>query len=112
MRVLFTGASSFTGFVFVKSLTACGHAVICPLRRSPEEYEGIRRERIERLQPSARLRSRVAFGSDDCLRLIRAEKPWDLLCHHGSEAANYKSADFDPFRALESNTRNLRNVLA
>ena len=49
MRILFTGASSFTGVHFVQALAAGGHEVICPLRRSIEEYEGLRRQRVERL---------------------------------------------------------------
>src|SRR5437016_9356921 len=111
MRILLTGGSSLTGLAFADRLKAAGHEVVCPLRRAPEAYEGIRRERVERLRQSASLRPRITFGSEEFVSLIREEKPWDLLCHHASEVANYKSADFDPVRALEQNTKNLGNVL-
>ena len=35
MKILFTGASSFTGYWFVKTLAEAGHEVICPLRGAP-----------------------------------------------------------------------------
>jgi nucleoside-diphosphate-sugar epimerase len=43
---------------------------------------------------------------------VRDLGPFDLLCHHAAEVTNYKSADFDPVRALENNTRNLPAVLS
>ena len=131
MRILFTGASSFTGLYFVKALTEAGHAVICPLRRPIEQYEGLRRQRLNQLLSVCRSSlstaagERVgvrgsspgtffpiaAFGSESFLKLIRDRAPFDLVCHHGADVTNYKSPDFDPLRALENNTHNLPNVL-
>jgi nucleoside-diphosphate-sugar epimerase len=31
MKILFTGATSFTGYWFVKTLAAAGHQIVCPL---------------------------------------------------------------------------------
>jgi len=111
MRILFTGASSFTGFAIVKVLLAAGHELVCPLRGTFSGYSGIRRERAQRLQPVARLIEEAPFGSEAFLELVRAAEPWDLLCHHGAEVTDYKRPDFDPFQALENNTRNLNAVL-
>src|SRR5712691_10423146 len=115
MRILFTGASSFTGVHFVQALAAVGHKLVCPVRRPIEEYEGLRRRRVELLLGMASLSSArlpvACFGSDDFLKLIREEPPLDLLCHHAADVTNYKNLDFDPLRALENNTHNLRNVL-
>jgi UDP-glucose 4-epimerase len=119
MRILFTGASSFSGFTFVRNLAAVGHELICPLLRPIEQYEGVRRQRVELLHapvsPSSTrppLFTTAPFGSDPFLKLIRDNAPIDLLCHHAADATNYKSLDFDTLRALENNTRNLSNVLA
>jgi len=118
MRILFTGASSFTGFHFVNALLSAGHEVICPLRRPLEEYEGLRRKRVELLEGKARLSSAggklsaASFGSEHFLRIMRDFGPFDLLCHHAADVTNYKSPDFDPLRALENNVCNLGNVLA
>src|SRR5256885_1621227 len=119
MKILFTGASSFTGLHFVQALAAAGHELICPLRRPLEQYEGLRRQRVELLKggrwmlPERQPRLPLAsFGSDTFLNLFREHAPIDLLCHHAADVTNYKSADFDPLRALENNTSNLGNVLA
>lgn len=111
MKILFTGASSFTGYWFVKTLAATGHEMVCTCTGELERYDGIRRQRIEKLKPLCRFEPQSPFGSENFLRLVR-EQNFDLLCHHGAETKDYKNPDFDVLRALESNTRNLRAVLA
>ena len=110
MKILFTGASSFTGFWLVAGLAAAGHQVTCPLTRGVAAYTDLRRRRVEQLPPLARLIPDAPFGSDPFLQLAGAE-PFDLLCHHAADVTNYKSADFDAIRALENNTHHLRAVL-
>jgi nucleoside-diphosphate-sugar epimerase len=112
MKILFTGASSFTGFWFVKTLASAGHESVCPLRGAPESYDGVRRLRAEKLQPLCRLVPQTPFGSEKFFELIRSGGRWDLFCHHAAESANYKSPEFDTLAALKSNTLNLREVLA
>src|SRR5208283_159839 len=110
MRILFTGASSFTGYWFVSALSKLGHEVVCPLRGAPEDYEGVRRQRVEALKNLCRLVPRTPFGNETFLALARAGD-WDLLCHHAADVTNYRSPDFDVHRALLNNTFNLRAVL-
>jgi UDP-glucose 4-epimerase len=110
MKILFTGASSFTGFWFVKNLAAAGHEIICPITGDLERYSEIRRERVEKLKPLCRFVPQSPVGGEKFLRLAGAEK-FDLLCHHAADVTNYKSADFDALRALENNSLNLRAVL-
>jgi UDP-glucose 4-epimerase len=112
MKVLFTGASSFTGFWIIKTLAAAGHEIVCPLRGSFGNYEGIRRTRTEKLQGLCRLIPETPFGSESFLKMIQNEGPWDLLCQHATETANYKSPDFDVLDAARNNTLNLREVLS
>jgi len=112
MKILFTGASSFTGFWFVKSLAAAGHEVVCPLRGAPEHYDTVRKQRVGKLQSLCRLVPETPFGTEAFFKLICEGGAWDLLCHHATEAANYRSPDFDIQRALQNNTLNLRAVLA
>src|SRR5258706_7102242 len=111
MRILFPGASSFTGFAFVQALAAAGHEIVCPLRGKAEDYTGIRKERVERLKPLVRFVPGAVFGSEPFLEALRGGCPWDLLCHHAAEVTNYKSPDFDAIRALENNTGRLSEVL-
>jgi nucleoside-diphosphate-sugar epimerase len=111
MKILFTGASSFTGFWFVKTLTAAGHEITCPVTGDLEHYADVRRQRVERLKPLCRFVPHAPFGSENFLKTA-GENRFDLLCHHAAEVRNYKSPDFDAFRALHHNTLNLRGVLA
>ena len=50
-----------------------------------------------------------AFGNDDFLAL--AKTSFDVLCHHGAEVADYRSPDFDPYRAAAANLHRLPEVL-
>ena len=110
MRILFTGASSFTGYWFVTALAQGGHEVVCPLRGTPDGYEATRKRRVEGLNPVCRLVACTPFGTETFLALVREGK-WDLLCHHAADVTNYRSPDFDVHRALLSNTLNVRSVL-
>src|SRR4051812_46337591 len=112
MKILFTGASSFTGHWFVRALTDAGHQLVCPVTGALDRYEGARRRRIEGLRDICRLVPHAPFGTDPFLELVRSDE-WDLLCHHGAgEMANYRSPDFNVTRAVEHNTLNLDSMLA
>ncbi len=110
MKILFTGASSFTGFWFVKTLAAAGHEIVCPITRNLEDYASLRGQRLEWLKPVCRLVPNAPFGSDAFVRLVRTES-FDQLCHHAADVKNYKRLDFDAAAALRNNTHNLATVL-
>lgn len=112
MKILLTGASSFTGFWFVKELAAAGHQVVVTLRQEMECYEGVRRARVEIIRGLGRVVPTCRFGDRRFMQLIEEESSWDLLCHHAADVSDYKSADFDVASALRNNTLNLRQVLA
>jgi UDP-glucose 4-epimerase len=109
MKILFTGASSFTGSWFVRTLAAAGHELVCPITRSLDDYTDGRRRRVEPLKPLCRFVPETAFGSQNFLAL--AGEKFDLLCHHAAEMTNYRSPDFDAFQALQRNSLNVRAVL-
>ena len=50
-----------------------------------------------------------AFGNDNFLAL--AKTCFDVLCHHGAEVGDYRSPDFDPYRAAAANLFRLPEVL-
>jgi len=110
MKILFTGASSFTGFWFVKELAAQGHSVLATFRKPAAEYpDALRRDRANLAIKYTSPVFGTAFGDDAFLDLIKTEKP-DLLCHHAADVTNYKSPDFDVPSAVANNTKNLRHV--
>jgi UDP-glucose 4-epimerase len=111
VRVLLTGASSFTGLAFARALSASGHQVTAPLRGVEGSYiSGVRAIRAAALPKVARIVYDCPFGSDDFLSLCD-EGPWDLLCHHAAQVGDYRSPDFDVAGAVASNTRALPKVL-
>jgi nucleoside-diphosphate-sugar epimerase len=113
MRIVLTGASSFTGFWFARALTEAGHEVIAPLSSpdSPDAYEGMRRTRVDRLKTFAHTRFAVPFGSDAFLDTLREIGPFDVFCHHWAEVRGYREPTFDAVAALAANTRRLGDVL-
>ena len=113
MKILFTGASSFTGFWFVRELARDGHDVVAVFRREADAYaEPLRRARIGKLRDVCRPVHGLSFGDDAFLELIRRGGQWDALCHHAADVTDYKSPAFDTVQALRNNTHNVAAVLA
>ncbi len=110
MKILFTGASSFTGYWFVRELVSRGHEVICCQQKADlDDYSGLARARLDELKKVARLCFASPFGEDNFLREL-SQGNYKLICHHGADVTNYKSPDFDFIRATEKNTRQIRKV--
>jgi nucleoside-diphosphate-sugar epimerase len=110
MKILFTGASSYIAYWIVKELTEAGHDVVGILRRKPEEYEGVKGQRVELISKLCKIVPGISFGDDKFLDLITSSK-WDVLCHHAAEATDPRSPDFDWLGALKGNTLNVGRVL-
>jgi UDP-glucose 4-epimerase len=111
MRILFTGASSFTGMWFVKELAAAGHQVTATFRQRADAYtDELRRRRASAAAAVAEAVHGVSFGDEAFLALVR-RGGWDLLAHHAADATNYRSPDFDVAAALHANTRGLAALL-
>lgn len=110
MKILLTGASSFTGYWIAKTLAAAGHDVVAPLLRDRDSYtEGTRAQRVSELEKVVRLVPSCAFGSDPFMALL--DEGFDVLAHHAAQVGDYRSPDFDIPGAVEANTYNLRAIL-
>jgi UDP-glucose 4-epimerase len=110
MKILFTGATSFTGYWFVKELATAGHDIHCTFTRPTDDYTDVRGIRVERLKGSI-TPIIGSFGSDAFLEATKGEN-WDVFCHHAACVRNYKSADFDCAAAVQENCHQLPTVLA
>ena len=110
MRILFTGASSFTGSWFVKTLLEQGHSIVAPMRRKQADYDPLRRARMAPIEDAIEVVENCPFGTPQFMALLENEK-FDLLCHHGAQVDNYKAEDFDVAAAVRDNGLNLPAVL-
>ena len=111
MRILFTGASSFTGMWFATALARRGHSVVAAIRREERAYVGLRSERVTRAAQYCQLVWNAPFGSNRFLDAIAQGGPFDVLCHHGAETEGYKSAEFDAIAATVANANAVTGVL-
>jgi UDP-glucose 4-epimerase len=112
MKILFTGASSFTGHCFVRQLAEHGHEVFATFtRNSVDDYgSDVRGRRVRRvLEPCTSVFS-CRFGDQRFLDLLKTHE-FQLLCHHAADVTNYKSSDFDIQRAVANNTLRATDVL-
>jgi nucleoside-diphosphate-sugar epimerase len=111
MKILLTGASSFTGYWFAKTLAEHGHEVVAPLRgRIATSGDSERAERLRRLQGAVEIIEDCTFGSPTFLELGK-NRDFDVLCLHHAEVGDYRNPDFDISRAVALNTLNLRDTL-
>ena len=112
MKILLTGASSFTGYWFAKTLGEHGHEVVAPLRGAVGgSADKEREERLRRLAGLAELIEHCSFGSPAFLELTKS-RDFDVLCLHHAEVGDYRSPDYDITHAVALNTHNLRSALA
>src|SRR5262249_2204374 len=112
VKVLLTGASSFTGHWFARELAAAGHEVTASFRRPAAQYEdAVRRRRVERVLEVCRPTIGASLGGGRFAALVK-EGRFDLLAHHAADVTNYKSPDFDAAAALANNVHRLDAVLS
>jgi UDP-glucose 4-epimerase len=110
MRILLTGASSFTGYWIASALAKADYKVTATFRGSRVSYREQRGMRISRLEDYVEAIWDTSFGDCRFMELAHS-RPWDLLFHHGAHTANYRSQDFDALAATESNCQSMRSVL-
>ncbi len=109
LKILFTGASSFSGFWFIRELVRRGHQVTALFFRQPKEYVGIRKKRVEHITSLCRTIFSCPYSSPHFFSVVSSGL-WDLFCHHAADVTDYKSPDFSATKALISNVGNTPSV--
>jgi nucleoside-diphosphate-sugar epimerase len=111
MNLLFTGASSFTGFWFAKTLAEAGHCVFCTLTKATSgDYAGVRRERVALLLKQKNIVPLWGCEVANAPDIFPASEIIHGFCSHAAEVGDYKSADFDPVQAVAKNTLGIKNL--
>ncbi len=110
MRILFTGASSFTGYWFIRELHRAGHEIVATFTKEPDAYYGVRKKRIDLLPHEVSQVFSCPFGSVPFMDLVCSRDRWDVLCNHATDTTHYKDIDFDYARAIKQNTCNINEV--
>ncbi|MEO0529849.1 MAG: NAD(P)-dependent oxidoreductase [Planctomycetota bacterium] len=112
MKILLTGASSFTGCWFATTLAEAGHEVVATFTaNSAGDYEdALRKRRVKTALPCCEPLWNTRFGDEQFVDAIRTGG-FDLIACHGAYVTDYRSDDFDFAKAVAANTHNLPKVV-
>ena len=112
MKVLITGASSFSGAFFIRELALAGHEVIATYSQPVDSYSGIRGRRASMAAEHCRPVVGVKFGDEKFLDLVKNES-FDVYGHHGAWTKDYRQMEgYEFHEAWLNNTRNVQQVLS
>ena len=110
MRILFTGASSFTGMHLVRELLAQGHKVDVAFREDPPTGTLKWRRMNQVFAAGAGCRPKKDFTDMYFSDMLREWK-YDLWCQHAATTRGHRSPDFNVLGAVEYDTRSLAQNL-
>lgn len=99
MRILLTGASSFTGSVLANGLVAAGHEVHAAMRAPHGSHDGIRGTRVAALSDKITAHFGVSHATASLARLIVEVRP-DTLIVHAHPMDGFKNADYPLLAAV------------
>ncbi|MBA4010735.1 MAG: NAD(P)-dependent oxidoreductase [Phenylobacterium sp.] len=108
-KILLTGGSSFSGLWIAQALAAAGHQVSAAVTRPRADYQGLRAERVARLETFAQVVYEAPIASPAFLSLVQGGH--DLLAHHAADIPNYRSASYDPVDGFVRNIAGVEAVL-
>jgi nucleoside-diphosphate-sugar epimerase len=107
--VVMTGASSFTGYWFCKSLIEEGYKVTCFFTQTKKNYSALKKERINLLYKYKKNFIPIfnaKMGSKKFLKSISSIKNF-IFIHHGAYTIDYNSNKFDLLKAINDNNQNI-----
>ncbi len=115
MRLLFLGASSFTGYHFVNKISDNKqNKIYCTLTKNLNKYKSTRLERIKLLNKKKNIFfiNKVKFGDKKFIKLL-SRKKFDIICLHHASTKNYNNdLKFNLNKSIKENTPNLRKVFS
>lgn len=109
MKILMTGASSFSGAWFARKLAASGHEVFATFTGDKYSYKGLRQKRFQTFNSNVEPIWSTKFGDESFLKFVK-ENNFDCFLHHGAYVKDYKSDTFDVRSAINENCFNVTRV--
>jgi len=113
MKLLFLGASSFTGYHFVNKISEKKKVIIyCTLTKNINQYKSIRLKRIKELNKKKNIIfiKKTKFGDKSFINLLSKNK-FDTICFHHASTKDYNDdSKFKLSKSLEQNMSNINKV--
>lgn len=113
MKILFLGASSFTGFHFVKKIsTDKNFKIYCTLTKNFQNYYGLKKSRIEILKEKKNIYflKKTLFGNNNFLKIIK-QLNFDVICLHHANTKFYNDDNkFNKDKSIKTNTKNIDKI--
>ena len=110
MKILLSGASSFTGMHIAEHCFQAKHQVMGTYRKSLSAYTGVAQKRIARLSGIQKSEHTV-IGSPKFLQLIHDFSP-DVYIHHAFDTSGYHQPDFPLDARVEAALHNMDLICA
>ena len=100
MRILFTGASSFTGYWIVNQLKKDGFDVVLVLNKfESNPLDELRKKRLTNLINDFKVYLNIEYGSREFFELIRNIK-FNIFSHHFFYTKDYKNQNYNISESL------------
>ncbi|MBS1986158.1 MAG: NAD(P)-dependent oxidoreductase, partial [Bdellovibrionales bacterium] len=110
MRVLLTGATSFTGAHIARALVDAGHEVTASLTGRLVNYSDLLVQRRRELAKVSDWVEEAPFGSPNLLAALQKKK-FDVFINHGADIRGYRKADFDYLASVRTGLQGARETM-
>lgn len=115
MIIIFTGASSFTGYHFIKELNANKIKPYLFFSNNFDYYKllkGNKKNRFDYLFKNNKCFFNLKYGSFEFIELLNSFKKIDIFCHHFAYTKNYNRDTFNFPKSIDINTYNCEEVIS
>ena len=106
-KVLLTGLTSFSGYCIAQTLNKANYVLITPLMAS--SYTGLKAERIKNAGETQIIQP-IDICSEEFIQKTAELKP-NIFINHAAYIENYRSADFDVLKHLETNLKYIKPLI-
>ena len=114
-KIIFTGASSFTGYHFIRELNEKNIKVniLFSFKRENIKYFNYNKIiRIKYLMSNNNCFYDCTYGNKKFIKILLGFKNIDYFCHHFAYTKDYNNNKFDFFKSIKINTNNCEEIIS